>query len=39
MVILGAGMLAPAKSWAGYPPWGMKMRNTVAVVQDAVPVS
>jgi hypothetical protein len=39
MVILAAGMLAPAKSWAGYPPWGMEMRNTVAVVQDAVPVS
>jgi hypothetical protein len=38
MVILAAGMLAPAKNWAGYPPWGMKMRNTVAVVWGTVPV-
>jgi len=39
MVILEAGMLAPAKSWAGYPPGGMEMRNTVTAVHGTVPVS
>jgi hypothetical protein len=39
MVILEAGMLAPAKSWAGYPQRGREMRNTVAAVQDTVPAS